>query len=282
MSVDVQSRRVNVMAYEGKDHLLSVVRAARAGFYDLIDSVDGDGWRAPTPCTEWEVRDVVAHLVDVTEAYLERFSLARGGGDAPAAVGVQEVMARGLDDSAKALRSVPQAELIARLKRASDRLFVIFDGFTADQWGGELVHHVYMGPVPAFIYIGFQLMDYTTHSWDIRAGLGLTSPIPMDQAGGLIPFMFHVLLPSTVHPDEAAGFDATWGTRVSGPDGGSWVNTLAGGTYSAAEGSVAGQPVVFNFDPSDFVLTCFQRVSGGAAIGDQALAARIRRLWYKI
>ena len=191
MSVDLQSRRVNVMEYEGKDHLLSVVRGARAGFYDLID------------------------------------------------------------------------------------------GLTPEQWGAEIVQHVYMGPIPAFIYIGFQLMDYTTHSWDIRAGLGLTSPIPVDQAGALIPFMFYVLLPSTIDPAEA-GFDATWGVRVSGDDGGSWVLTLAGGKLSAAEGGLAGQPVVFNFDPSDFVLTCFQRVSGGAAIGDQDLARRIRRLWFKI
>ena len=282
MSVELQSRRVNVMEYAGKDHLLSVVRGARAGFYELIDAADDEVWQTPTACTEWEVRDVVAHMVDVTEAYLQRWSLARGGGEIPVALGVQEVMPRGLDSSAKRLRSVPRRELIDRLKGASDQLFTIFDGLTAEQWSGEIVHHVYMGPVPAFIYIGFQLIDYTVHGWDIRAGLGLTTPLPSDQAGALVPFMLHVLLPSTIDPAASAGFVATWGVRVSGDQGGSWRLSLDGGKLSASEDSVSGLPVVFNFDPSDFVLTCFQRVAGGAAIGDQDLAARIRRLWYKI
>ena len=29
-----------------------------------------------------------------------------------------------------------------------------------------------MGPLPAFFYPAFQLMDYGVHSWDIRQGTG--------------------------------------------------------------------------------------------------------------
>jgi uncharacterized protein (TIGR03083 family) len=282
MAVQLKPLRINVMEHTGKEHLLAVVRGARAGFYGLIDGLDEQGWETPTACTEWQVRDVVAHMVDVTEAYIERWGLARGGQEAAAALGVQDVMPHSLDAAAKQLRSVPQRELIARLKQASDDLFTIFDGIDAGQWSGELVNHVYMGPLPAFIYIGFQLIDYSVHSWDIRAGLGLTAPIPDDQAGALVPYMLYVLHPSTIDPKEAQGLDATWGVRVSGDWGGSWKATLKDGRLSYAEESVAGSPVVFNFDPSDFVLTSFQRVSGGAAIGDQDLAARVRRLWYKI
>lgn len=282
MSVQVQPSRINVMDHSGKDHLLAVVRQARTEFYDLIDNLDAEGWQTPTACTEWQVRDVAAHMVDVTEAYLQRWALARSGQSVGSAIGVQDVMPHGLDAAAKKLREVPQQELIARLKRASDELFVIFDSIDADKWGGELVEHVYMGPLPAFIYMGFQLIDYAVHSWDIRAGLGRSAPIPDAEADALIPYMFFVLHPSTVDQKEAAGLDATWGVRVSGAAGGSWLATLKGGQLSYEEASVAGLPVVFNFDPNDFVLTSFQRISGGAAIGDQALAARIRRLWFKI
>jgi uncharacterized protein (TIGR03083 family) len=270
------------MDHSGKDHLLSVVRQARSGFYDLIDNLDAEGWQTPTACTEWQVRDVAAHMVDVTEAYLQRWALARSGQSVGSARGVQDVMPRSLDAAAKELRAVPQQELIARLKRASDELFVIFDSIDSDKWGGELIEHVYMGPLPAFIYMGFQLIDYSVHSWDIRAGLGRCAPIPDAEADALIPYMFFVLHPSTVDQKEAEGLDATWGVRVSGEAGGSWRATLKNGKLSYEEGSVAGLPVVFNFDPNDFVLTSFQRISGGAAIGDQALAARVRRLWFKI
>ena len=45
---------------------------------------------------------------------------------------------------------------------------------------------------------------------------------------------------------------------------------------------LAGCPVVFNFDPNDFVLTAFQRIQGGAPIGDQATARVVRQLFFKI
>lgn len=282
MSVQLETKRVNPADHAEKDRVLSIVRDARASFYDLVENADAAGWQTPTASSEWEVRDIVGHMVDVTEAYLERWALAREGKPFPDALGVKIVMPERADKQAKSFRSTPQKELIARLKRASDQLFKIFDGLTAEQWTGELIPHVYMGPVPAFIYPGFQLMDYSVHGWDIRAGFGRTTPLPADEAGLLTWFMINVLQPATVDPDTSKGIDASWGVRVSGDWGGSWVATLKDGKLSYQEGSVAGQPLVFNFDPSDFVLTAFQRVQGGAAIGDQALAGRVRQLWYKI
>lgn len=282
MSVELKTARVNPADHADKDRVLDIVRGARASFYDLVDHADAQGWTTPTACTEWQVRDVVGHMVDVTEAYLERWALAREGKPVPDALGVQNVMPKRADERAKSFRSVPQPELIARLRRSSDQLFQIFDGLTATQWTGEMIPHVYMGPVPAFIYPGFQLMDYSVHGWDIRAGFGQTSRLPDDEAGLLTWFMINVLQPATIDPDTSSGLDASWGVRVSGDWGGSWVATLKDGKLSYQEGSVASQPLVFNFDPSDFVLTAFQRVQGGAAIGDQALAGRVRQLWYKI
>lgn len=282
MSVELKAPPTNPADYASKDDLLTVVRGARASFYDLVDKANDDQWRTPTACTEWEVRDIVGHMVDVTEAYLERWALARSGKDFPVALGLQNVMPQRADDRAKSFRSVPQKELIARLKSSSDELFKIFDGLNAEQWTKELIPHVYMGPLPTFIYPGFQLMDYSVHGWDIRAGLGRSSALPEDEAGSLVWYMLFALLPATVDQEAAKGLDATWGVRVSGDYGGSWKVTLKDGKLTSEAASVAGCPVVFNFDASDFVLTCFQRVSGGAAIGDQALAGRIRQLWFKI
>lgn len=283
MSVELKARPTNPADYANKDDLLTVVRGARRSFYDLVDKADDQGWKTQTACTEWQTRDVVGHMVDVTEAYLERWAMARSGKEFPTALGVQDVMPRRASDRAQGFRSVSQRDLIARLKRASDELFKIFDGLSAEQWTQEMIPHVYMGPLPTFIYPGFQLMDYSVHAWDIRAGLGKTSALPEDEAGTLVWYMLNVLQPYTMEARVAGELDnATWGVRVSGPYGGSWKAALKEGKLSYEPGSVAGQPVVFNFDPSDFVLTAFQRVSGGAAIGDQDLALKVRRLWFKI
>src|SRR3977135_1961255 len=88
MSVEVRPARVNTFAPEGKDHLLDVVRKERQGFYDLIDGTNDETWKLPTACTEWEVRDQVGHLVDVTEGYLERFALARAKEPFPEPLGL--------------------------------------------------------------------------------------------------------------------------------------------------------------------------------------------------
>lgn len=280
MSVELRPARINTMAPEGKDHMLRVVRGERATFYKLIDSTDDETWKTPTACTEWEIRDVVGHMVDVTEAYIERFALSRAKEPFPEAHGLP-VMAHMLDETAKGFRRAPRAQLIARLKDASTKLFEIFDALTPEQWAGEIVPHVYMGPLPDFFYPAFQLMDYALHSWDIRAGLGDSQPLTHDAATTLIPYMF-ILQKYTVDAEHAKGVDATWGVRISGDQGGSWKLQVKNGELTYEEGSVAACPVVFNFDPNEFVLNAFQRIQGGAAIGDQATARVVRELFFKI
>ena len=280
MSVEVRPARINTMAPEGKDHLLRVVRGERATFYDLIDATDEQSWTTPTACTEWEVRDQVGHLVDVTEGYLERFALARAREPFPDALGLPG-MARMLDEASKRFRTSSRTQLIARLKESSATLFDIFDALTPEQWTGELIPHKYMGPLPTMIYPAFQLIDYSVHSWDVRAGLGQMQPLSDAAATTLIPYMF-IVLQNTVDPEQAKGFEATWGVRISGEQGGSWKLQLKDGKLSYEDASVAGCPVVFNFDPNDWILTAYQRYPGGAAIGDRSLAWRIRRLFFKI
>ena len=280
MSVAVRPARINTMAAEGKDHLLRVVRRERQDFYDLIDGTNDDTWKTQTACTEWEIRDVVGHLVDVTEGYLERIALARNKEPFPEPLGLPG-MAELLDTGAKRFRSVPRAELISRLKNASDKLFEVFDALSPDQYTTEMIPHVYMGPLPTMIYPAFQLIDYSVHTWDMRAGLGDVKPLNDDAANTLIPYMF-IVLQVTVDQEAARGFDATWGVRISGDAGGSWKLELKGGKLNYEEASVAACPVVFNFDANDWVLTAYQRFPGGAVIGDRQLAYRIRRLFFKI
>src|SRR5258708_37527096 len=75
------SKPVNTMSYEAKPLVLDVVRTERQAFYDLID--DPANWELQTRCSEWQVRDVAGHMIDVTEGYLARGGGARRGAAAP-------------------------------------------------------------------------------------------------------------------------------------------------------------------------------------------------------
>src|SRR5690349_19142700 len=95
---------VNTMDYSAKDTMPDVARTERGRFYSIIDVPAN--WDVQTRCTDWEVRDVVGHMIDVTEGYLSRWEVARKHEPATA-VGLL-VMAEQLDDKARSFRRLPR------------------------------------------------------------------------------------------------------------------------------------------------------------------------------
>src|SRR5215470_16032693 len=87
---------VNPMEYSGKDTVLDIVRSERAKFYRIID--DPQNWEAPTRSGHWQVRDLVGHMIDVTEGYLTRWDMARRN-ESATGIGLL-VMAQELDRAA--------------------------------------------------------------------------------------------------------------------------------------------------------------------------------------
>jgi uncharacterized protein (TIGR03083 family) len=277
MTTETVPGRVNVGEFDGKQFLLDLDRAERAEFYKLLDEAPWDG---KTASGHWQVRDLCGHLIDVTESYLERFALARAGKEAPAALGLP-IRAQKLDEGAQRFRSLSKADAIARLKTSSDKMFELFDALDEQSWSGEIVPHVYMGPLPAYFFAAFQLIDYSIHSWDIKSGLGRDEPLSDDAAVTLIPFML-IVIQYTVDAQHAADLKTRFGIEISGPGGGTWCVNVDGTSVSYAEGTTEGCPTVFSFKPSDFVLSTYQRMRGGAISGDAAIGERIRDLLFKI
>jgi uncharacterized protein (TIGR03083 family) len=277
MSTETVRGRVNVGEFAGKSFLLNLDRAERAQFYRLLDEAP---WEGKTASGHWQVRDLCGHLIDVTESYLERFALARAGKEAPPALGLT-IMAQKLDEGAQRFRSLSKAEALARLKSASDNMFALFDALDAQSWSGEIVPHVYMGPLPAYFFAGFQLIDYSIHSWDIKSGLGRDEPLSDAAAVTLIPFML-IVIQYTVDAQRAADLKTRFGVEISGPGGGAWCIDVDGTSVSYAEGKTEGCPTVFKFTPNEFVLSTYQRLRGGAVTGDAAIGERIRDLLFKI
>jgi uncharacterized protein (TIGR03083 family) len=281
MTLETAPKRLNVMDYSHKPELLRVVKTERQGFYDLLEQVGESGWEGKTASGEWQVRDLVGHMIDVTESYIERFGMAREGEEAPAGIGLKP-MARLLDEGARRFRSLSRQDAIARLKSSSDRLWQILDNLDEQQWTGEMVTHVYAGPLPACFYPTFQLIDYSIHSWDIRAGLtDNPQPLSEEAAETLVPIML-IILQVTLDADVCQGLSCTAGIKLTGKYGGSYRVKVADNALSYEEGPVDDAQVVFTFDPNDFVLTAYQRRQGGQAQGDPELAERFRSIFFKI
>jgi uncharacterized protein (TIGR03083 family) len=271
---------VNPMAYSSKGVVLDVVRTERGRFYDVIDNPDN--WLVDSRCEGWQVRDLVGHMIDVTEGYLTRWDMARKG-ELPQGLGWL-VMAEELNKGALAHRNLSRDEAIARLKAASDKLLATFDDLTADDWGGFNVAHVFSGPTPAFCYPAFQIMDYGVHTWDMHWGLG-DKEARLDErtAGILIPYMF-IIWQYSVDQEAARGVDITYGIKVDGEWGGQWKVKVKDGQFSyESTDDLSDAQAVFHFKhPSDMVLTTYQRIEGSEATGDPEVIAKVRNLFFRI
>ncbi len=271
---------INPMAYSSKDVVLDVVRTERDKFYDVIDKPEN--WNVDTRCEGWQVRDMVGHMIDVTEGYLARWDMARKG-ELPQGRGLV-VMADALNKGALALRSLPRDEAITRLKSASTKLMATFDKLTEQEWGGFNVAHAFMGSLPTFFFPAFQIMDYGVHTWDMHWGLG-DKEAKLDErtAGVLLPYMF-ILWQYTVDQESAKGVDITYGLKVDGEWGGQWKITVKDGQFSSeAVSDLSDVQAVFHFKhPSDMVLTAYQRVQGGEATGDPEVIKKVRGLYFRI
>jgi uncharacterized protein (TIGR03083 family) len=263
-----------------KENLLRVLREEAERTFELAE--EPENWEKPTASGHWQVRDIIGHMVDVTEGYLETFRRTRAGEPGEDPFGLL-TMGRRLDERAQSFRSLPQAEMMRRLRDDFAQMMTVFEGIADEEWTGLMVPHGYMGPIPAFFYPTFHLVDYGVHGWDIREGLGMTTGLPGDVGDFLAPIMF-ILWQATTVPDRVGGEPIRAGVRLTGRNPSLWQVTVSDGgfVYERVGELSEDLPIVFDFDPSSLVLTAYGRMNGGTAYGDPVLADRFRGLFHSI
>jgi uncharacterized protein (TIGR03083 family) len=266
----------DVTNFAAKDNLLRVLRREADALFEMAEN---GPWTAATACSQWEARDIVGHLIDVTESYFVGFDAARSGTAVADALGLK-VMQERLDQGAKEHRGLDQAEAVARLRSDFAKMMEICEALTADEWGGLQVGHKYMGPLPSFIYPAFQLVDYGVHGWDIRQGTGRAHALAGDTADLLAPLMLIVWQVTTEVPPDLEPFSV--GIRVSGRNAGDYLVSVSGEGLSYAQDDVSALPAVLEFDAGSLVLTAFGRVNAGTIRGDRAVADQFLNSFFRI
>jgi len=268
----------NFMDYASKENLLSAVRRESAEMFALAD--DPASWTAPTGAGDWEVRDVFGHLIDTTETYFVGFDAVRGDGDPPPPVPLTE-MAVHVDRGARQFRDLDREQALERLGVALDKMLGIEDALSEEDWGGLQVPHKFMGPLPAFFYPVFQLVDYSVHSWDIREGTGRPHALEARSADLLVPLCFVLWTATAAFGTDAEPMEV--GIRItSGENAGD--TKIAGGPdgLTCSSESVQDLAALIEFDPASFVLTAYGRINAGTIRGDRELAHRFLAGFFRI
>ncbi len=148
------------------DDLLELFLAGQRAFGDRVHAVAEEQWQAPTPATEWNVADLVEHLV---QEQLWAAPLLHGHDLATAGKIVE------------GSRKLPvDGGVGANLAEEWDEAAI----GSADAFGaaGALNRSVALsrGPTPANAYIQEMIFDLVVHAWDLGSAIGHPGELPAD------------------------------------------------------------------------------------------------------
>ncbi|HEY5186457.1 MAG TPA: TIGR03086 family metal-binding protein [Actinomycetes bacterium] len=130
---------------------LDDLRAAGDAFAQRLAGVTDDQWDLSTPCTEWSVHDLFAHV-----AGGNRFAVALLAG---ASTREARAVARSLDRTEDA-QSV--------FRRTADEQLAAF----SEPGAFERTCHHPVGDIPGAHFIGLRTGDLIVHAWDLATAVG--------------------------------------------------------------------------------------------------------------
>jgi uncharacterized protein (TIGR03086 family) len=140
------------------------LRRASAAVSDLIDGIAADQWTAPTPCVQWNVRDLVSHLVGlnlVFVAMLEGSPMPDRGADR-----------LGADPAGAYRRSAAALQAAAGLPGVLERSQTTPLGVAT---GAERLR--------------WRIADLLVHGWDLGQATGVGAELPDDLVEQALTFV---------------------------------------------------------------------------------------------
>lgn len=169
-------------------HRVAVLRSLAA-----VDAVQLSDLDRPTPCADWTLADLVAHMTVQHRGFA---AAARGHGADESVWDVETV--------ADAVRADPCGAYAAA---AHD----VLDAFAADGLMEATLALPEFGQDATFsgaLAIGFHFVDYAVHGWDVAASLGSRYELPDDVVAALLPLVMAIpdgdFRDSTVSPFDRA------------------------------------------------------------------------------
>jgi uncharacterized protein (TIGR03083 family) len=275
---------------------IAVLTGESARIDEYLHSLPASAWETTSACTEWQVQDVVAHLVGVAEFYAG--TVARGlrgetdppPGRAPAGASTGASAAAGIAQRSIAARKNLGGQLLATFAATGDHLNRTLAALTPDERRRPCYHPG--GIVAAENFIELRLKELAVHEWDVRSVL--------EPAARLSPASCPAIL-ATISESIASG-SLRW-AFWSGPPSGTAVRyrfeidgpgparpdlVVDGATMRMDGAGTAAPDVTFRCDTATYILLVYGRLALDAArssgrlrvAGDPGLAAAFGQ-WFR-
>jgi uncharacterized protein (TIGR03086 family) len=144
---------------------------------DIVNAVAREDFGRPTPCGDWTLLDLLAHMTVQHRGFA---AAARGAGADPENWNVDAVVDAVRADHARAYAGA-----------AHD----VIDAFAADGTPEALFQLPEFGEgaaIPGAMAMGFHFVDYVVHGWDVAASLGVRYELPADVIAAVLPLVLAV------------------------------------------------------------------------------------------
>ncbi|GIE33834.1 TIGR03086 family protein [Actinoplanes italicus] len=167
--------------------LLALDRTAVEHSITLIDPITTADLSRPTPCTGWDLAHLIAHMT------------AQHRGFAAAAAG------RGADP--EPWKELPATDPVEEYRQAARDALTAFTG-AAD--AAFTMPEIAPRTIPAPMGVGFHLVDYVVHSWDVAIARGVPFTPEPDLVAAALPIALAV-------PDDEQRLSPTFPFRPAVP-----------------------------------------------------------------
>jgi uncharacterized protein (TIGR03086 family) len=157
------------------DPLVAHQRAQDA-FAGVLANLDPDQLGAPTPCSEWAIRDLVEHVIGGNEHVV----IWSGSTDKPAA---------------------RPEEIVAAHRAAAAAAQEVFAGPD----GMSTMFKLPFGELPGQFFIGLRTSDVLTHAWDLATATGQPTDLDPELAAEQLAAVRAFVGPQFRGPDKPFG-----------------------------------------------------------------------------
>lgn len=196
------------------DNFVAMFLAAQKAFGDRVHAIGDDQWHQPTPDSEWDVAQLVDHLIDENRWVPPLVH----GHDMDSATKIVE-----------AGRSLPaDGGVGANLAKEWDEASVACADAFKEDGALDRTAQLSRGPTPVRDYIGEMIFDHLVHAWDLGTAIGYSGdPLPADAVEavyGMASGMKDMLAASGLFhesvdvPDDASTLDKLIGLTGRDPN----------------------------------------------------------------
>jgi uncharacterized protein (TIGR03086 family) len=157
--------------------LREVHRRAVSASVDVVASVTIGDLERPTPCSDWNLADLLAHMTVQHNGFA---AVARGNG-ADLTVWQPARVAYALAADPVGVYAAAAADVLEAFSVEG----VLDAAFALPEFGPDAV-------VPGATAIGFHFVDYVVHGWDVARSIDAPFTLPTDVVSAVLPIALDV------------------------------------------------------------------------------------------